>query len=210
MGIADRIERSYGLSVTTEPASEPVSYNDFAQHAALAQDDQAEYCVNLLKAARQHVELYLNRTLINTVYALKLDRFPRDGWVIRPPRPPLISIASITYTDIAGATQTWSSSDYQVDTAIEPGRVFPAYNEAWPDTRTDTSNAVTVNYTGGYGTAASDVPAGIRQAILLLASQWYEFREPVITGTIVAKVPFTVEALLSPYMNAYTQVVGPQ
>jgi len=41
------------------------------------------------------------------------------------------------------------------------------------------------------------LPEGLRQAILMLVSHWYEQREPIVTGTIVAKIPMAVESLLA-------------
>ena len=41
----------------------------------------------------------------------------------------------------------------------------------------------------------ADVPAAIRQAMLLLVTQWYEHRQVTGTGTAL---PFAVEALLAP------------
>jgi hypothetical protein len=40
------------------------------------------------------------------------------------------------------------------------------------------------------------VPANIRQGLLLLIGHFYEHREEVITGTIVARVPIAAEALI--------------
>jgi uncharacterized phiE125 gp8 family phage protein len=45
----------------------------------------------------------------------------------------------------------------------------------------------------------ADVPAPVKHAVLLLVAHLYEQRTPEITGTIVAKVAFAVDALLSPY-----------
>lgn len=52
-----------------------------------------------------------------------------------------------------------------------------------------------ITFTAGYG-APADVPAAIRQAMLLLVTQWYEHRQVTGTGTAL---PFAIEALLAPY-----------
>lgn len=49
--------------------------------------------------------------------------------------------------------------------------------------------------TAGYG-GPSDVPAAIRQALLMLVAQWFDQRQVTGAGTAL---PFTVEALLAPY-----------
>lgn len=52
-----------------------------------------------------------------------------------------------------------------------------------------------ITFTAGYG-APADVPAAIRQAMLLLVTQWYEHRQVTGAGTTL---PFAVEALLAPH-----------
>jgi uncharacterized phiE125 gp8 family phage protein len=54
----------------------------------------------------------------------------------------------------------------------------------------------------GYG-GSHTVPEPIKQAILLLVGAWFENREAVLTGTIVATLPFAVDALLAPYRVVY-------
>jgi uncharacterized phiE125 gp8 family phage protein len=54
----------------------------------------------------------------------------------------------------------------------------PARGKAWPDT-SDEINAVRVRYTAGYGDSADDVPAAIRQWILLHVGAMYDRREAV-------------------------------
>ena len=77
-------------------------------------------------------------------------------------------MTSIQYVDDAGDTQTLSTSLYQVDTKSQPGRIIPAYGESWPTVRSDTLNAVTVNFVAGYGDDPEDVPAGLRHAVKLI------------------------------------------
>ena len=114
------------------------------------------------------------------------------------PRPPLQSVTSITYVDDAGDTQTLSSSLYQVDTKSQPGRIIPAYGESWPTVRSNTLNAVTVNFVAGYGDDPEDVPAGLRHAVKFLCGHWFEQRETVVIGNgiTIETVPMAVDALL--------------
>ena len=79
-----------------------------------------------------------------------------------------------------------------------PGRVKQADGESWPAV-SDNPQAVVITFVAGYGTGTTDVPEGIRLAIRMLTSHWYESREPIVIGTIVAKIPTTVDALLMQY-----------
>ncbi len=56
-----------------------------------------------------------------------------------------------------------------------------------------------IAFTAGYGPAASDVPAPVRQALLLLVAHWYEHREPIEIGSSATAIPQTVSDLLMPH-----------
>src|SRR6185369_1494353 len=183
---------AYGLSQTVAPTAEPVSRAEAKAHVrqdSTADDDQLD---GLIKAARHYCERWTGRAFVTSTWALTLDCLPCGGDALRLPKSPAIAVSSITYTDTAGATQTLSSTLYQVDVTTEPARIIPAYGQVWPTTRSQLG-AVTVTFTAGYG-AASAVPQPIKQAMLLLIGSWYENREAVIKGTIVAELPMAVEA----------------
>lgn len=184
------------------PGTEPVSTADAKSWMRVDLSDDNDLIDFLIAAARERLEEDAGRSLITQTWELKLDRFPSsDLTAIVLPRPPLISVSSITYVDEDGDTQTWSSAEYDVDANSEPGRITPAYNYTWPSTR-DQANAVTITFVAGYG-AASAVPKKILAAIKFLAAHWYEHRESVVIGTITSSVPDTWEALVSPIRILY-------
>jgi len=45
------------------------------------------------------------------------------------------------------------------------------------------------------------LPKGLMHGILLLIKHYYDVREPVVTGTIVAKIPYTLEWIVTVYKN---------
>ena len=61
-------------------------------------------------------------------------------------------------------------------------------------------NALQINFTCGYG-SASDVPAAIKQAMLLMIGHLFANRQDVVTGTQVNEVPQNSIDLLYPYRN---------
>ena len=206
------------ITRTTDAASEPITSAEAKSHMRVDHNADDTLIAALIKAARQYLEEISGRALINQTWTLKLDGFPgcgKDRRNISPlytsdryrwrsqlpiilPRAPLSSVSSIAYVDEDGASQTWGSSNYVVDSAGEPGAVYPAEGVEYPDTD-DRPNAVTVTYVAGYGAAASAVPQPIKQALLLLVAQWYEHREVSLVGTMQAALPFTVDALMGPY-----------
>lgn len=157
--------------------------------------DENDWLDNAIKAARQYAEIFCNRSFIDTVWAYYLDDFKSE---ILLPRARLDSVTSIKYYDTANVQQTITSTYYDVDAYSEPARIREAYGYTWPYVY-ERMNAVEIIYKSGYGTATTDVPAPIRQAILLLAGHFYEHREAVITGTITKELEMTTHALLWPY-----------
>lgn len=180
-----------GLRRTTEPATEPVGLAEAKLHLREDQDAEDAAITRLITVARMACEDRLQRTLINTAWEWTLDAFGDLGAV---PMPPLVSITSIRYFDDAGALQSMDSSAYRVDAAGEPGRVEPV--NQWP-TAQARLNAVTVAYQAGYGTYAADVPAPIRQWILLAIGDMYANRSRSSDRPAVAQ-DFS-DSLLDPY-----------
>jgi uncharacterized phiE125 gp8 family phage protein len=59
-------------------------------------------------------------------------------------------------------------------------------------------SAVEIQYVAGYGSAATSVPEGIRQAILLAVGHWYENREQS-TAKAMQELPLGARHLLAAY-----------
>ena len=154
----------------------------------------------LIDASTQMAESYLGRFLLTTVieefydffpvYKTGVDPFHGDRNIIYLSRGPVQSVASVKYIDGNGNEQTVTASDYRTDLVSEPSRIMP--NEGWLGTK-DTVNAVIIRYTGGY-TQASDVPANIKMAMLLMIGEMYEKRVDS-----VHRLPTASEYLLNPY-----------
>ncbi len=132
------------------------------------------------------VDGWLGRALVTQTWRMKLPSFPAG--CIRLPLPPLQSVTGIVYLDRDGATQTLAPSAYQVIVDDEPGRIQPVYGTIWPTARAQ-SGSVAITFVAGYG-APSAVPQIIKNYILHRAAQSYAQREAVISGTIIAEVPF--------------------
>ncbi len=76
------------------------------------------------------------------------------------------------------ATRAWSSEDdYEVDTVAVPGRLV--LSGTAPVTVGKAVNGIEIDVTAGYGPSSLDVPAPLRQAIMMLVAHWYEHRGAV-------------------------------
>lgn len=205
-----------GARLVTAPTLEPVSLADAKLHCRVVASDEDSIIGTYIAAARQFVEEHCARKLINQTWDVTLDSFTPAAWPtsygssnspqysyatnwIELPFGPASSITSLTYTDATGATITLSNSAYSLDTSSAIPRVLAL--AAWPATRVG-QNVVTVRAVFGYGALATDVPAAIRAAILLLVGNYFANREAVVDSRAAIELPLGVMALLAPYRAA--------
>lgn len=202
----------FSLIQLTQPSHEPVSRDDMKAFLRIDSTDQDTVIDALITSARMSVESYTGRCLVNQQFSLQFDRTP-GSWPfsygfgasllspyreIHLPRSPLVSIDAFTYQDMeTGDPVTMvEGTDYQVS-GKEPGRLQPAYGQAWPIARW-TLESIKITFTAGYGdTSASpvvgaDPPEVFKTAIKLMVGHWYENRES-------QEMPKAAENLIQPY-----------
>ena len=189
-------------TLQTPPASTPVSLAETKVHLRVEVPDDDTLITGYIEAATGIAEEFLRRRLVEQTWRFYLDAFPANGSSILVPASPLASISGFTYKDPeTGADTTVTASDYSVEAPSGPnparGKIVLAFEKEWPTAREE-PNAVKFDAVVGYG-AASEVPAAIRSAILLLVGNLYANRESVVTGTIASKLPMSAEFLLSPF-----------
>ena len=165
----------------TAPAVEPVTLSEAKAHLRVDTADDDAYITGLIRAAREWVEQYLDRTLVHTQWVMRFDKFPADSTAdIELPRPPVVASGTATavvvaYTLEDGTTASYGTSSFRVDRASTPGAVKTNYAQTWPPHRQD-DNSVSVTWWAGYGASGSDVPQGVKNAMLLYINELYEKR----------------------------------
>lgn len=184
------------LILTTGPAAEPVSLAEAKAHLRVDQDDEDALIGQLIVAARMFVERTLGLALITQGWSYFLDHWPRSSCVALPIAP-VQSVSAVKLHDSAGGSVTLDADDYAVDVLSQPARLV--LKGATPSIFTRELNAFEIAFTAGYGDEAEDVPAPVRQALMLLVAHWFERREPVVLGLGATEVPATVDGLLLPY-----------
>lgn len=162
--------------VTSEPATEPVTAAEAKTHLRVTSSDDDTYITTLIKVARQLCESYAGLSFITQTRQIKLDSFPAGDAPIRLSYGPVSAVGTFTYlNDAAGTTTMVAGTDYTLDIHSEIPRLVTL--DSWPtDLRDDTPHRVVITYTAGYG-SASDVPAIIKQAILMQIGSLYENRQ---------------------------------
>ncbi|WP_299195748.1 head-tail connector protein [uncultured Amphritea sp.] len=177
----------------TPPAEEPITLEDARVQCQIDADitDEDALIDQFIAAAASFCETFTGRPLI-TQEKQYIGGF---GKLIEL-TPNLLSVESVTYIDVDGATQTLDPVTYYIDTASVVGRIVPL--ESWPSVKSGHPQPVTVNFTCGYG-AAADVPDSIKQCMRMLVAHWYRNREAVIVGVSAGPIDFAVDALLNPH-----------
>ena len=200
-----------GLTLVTSPASEPVSLAEAKAHMRIDSAADDSLITALITAVRETAESHTRRALVTQTWRLTLDRFPTsplpwwdgvrqgadtpgDGSVIELPRPPLVSVTSVTTYDDADNGTVTPAASYYVDADNEPGRVVLRAGQTWPVTLR-VAGGVEVLFVAGYGAAVA-VPQAISQGMLMLIGGLYENRE---AEAAAPALPLGVAALWRPY-----------
>jgi uncharacterized phiE125 gp8 family phage protein len=186
------------LELVTGPTQEPVTLTEAKAQLRLDIPDDDGLLAGYLIAAREYIEGQIKRDLVTKTWDYVIDgTWPVRGYrqYIRLPVNPVQSVVSVKYVDDSGATQTLDPSLYTVAARTSYSYITPAYDVVWNTTRR-VPEAVTVRFVSGY----TECPQDLKVAVMLLAGHFYENREAVSVRA-VHEVPFTVDALISPYTD---------
>ena len=186
-----------GSRLNTAPSVEPVTAEELrTQLKADVIDLPDSVADDYIEEARQEIEDQTGLAMINQIWQLTLDAWPRyqkDVWWqgvrqgsmtsldgghadVSLPRYPLSTITSITTYDEDGASTVVTVADvFDVDTQQMPGRITLSVGQTWP-VATQANNAIEIVYVSGYGAAASNVPAPLKRAVRSLAAYLYSHR----------------------------------
>lgn len=161
---------------TTQPTidQEPVSLEEAKRQCGIADsisfnNDELR---RLISTAREYVETDTGLICYTGTFTWKVSEWPCENWLeIRALRP-VSSITSITYVDGSGATQTWSASNYVLETSTVVPLVRLAYAAVWPGDYRGDVNGITLTLVAGHATVLA-IPNRIKQAVLLLVNQLF-------------------------------------
>lgn len=208
------------VQVVTPPSGLVVSLVDAKQSCRVEYSDEDVLITTYIQAAQDLAAQALGdgRELRSAVYDVPLSRWwdwdpvglpSHQGWPhwnynipqgiygvpLLVPRPPLQSVASITWYDSNGNAQTLDPSKYLVEVPQRQfGRVWLNPSWARPYLDPNRPHPIIVRINAGYASADS-VPAGIKAAILMLVTHWYDRRAAVSVANLT-EAPLAFRALL--------------
>jgi uncharacterized phiE125 gp8 family phage protein len=172
------------VKIYTAPVGEPVTVEQVKLAARVDYVDDDAMIAQWITTARELAEAFHGRAYLNQTIDLSFDRFPCTPLDL--PRPPLVSVTSVTVTDINGVTTDVTSS-FEVDNNSEPGRIAFKWGYHWPAIILKEIGGVKIRYVAGYGTSASNtVPQFVKDAIIL----WCSWKNDNRTAEVEAPAAF--------------------
>jgi Phage gp6-like head-tail connector protein len=211
--------------ITSAPAVEPVSLAEVKTHLRIDTADEDGLLQALILTSRLHVEVALGLALITQTWSCFFDHWPQGligrGVPLSPPGAafasldphtalasganalafPLGPVKSVDAIRVYADDGTFVSvpvAGFAIDLISRPARIARRSGTSLPAAGR-ALNGIEFAITAGFGAAAADVPAPIRQALLLLVAHWYEHRDPGEIGSNATHVPAAVSALLAPW-----------
>jgi len=168
-----------------------ISLAEAKAQCVLEHNDDDALLEALIKSAQDYAEQYIGFAITAQTHIYASDCFP----VALAIQSPNITSVVITYDDKDNVAQILDPSQYWLDDIVYPASITA--RDTWPETY-DKPNAVRVDVTSGEANPAN-VPAAIKQAMLLLIAHGYANREAEVIGTITTNVKLGVEQFLDAY-----------
>lgn len=140
--------------VITPPADLAISLEYAKLQAAIALDDDSLdiLLTTYIRAATEKAEAYTGLTFVTTEFrAFWNCFFP----ALKIQNNPNFTITEIKYIDIDGNEQTLASTEYQVYNDGVFAIITPV--TSWPSTKSNTPDAVKIDYTAGYEIISGDI-----------------------------------------------------
>ncbi len=187
---------------TVAPSAPLLTLDEVKRHCRveLPQPDDDAVLNGLMLAATAYLDGYsgvLGRALINQTWRINLSCWPACR--LRLPFSPVSSIVSIKYYDAANVQQALSAANWSLLEDARSPYAGWALNASLPSLY-ERADAIEVLFVAGYGATADTVPEAIRVAAKILIATWFENREAsVVERATLEKLPFSVDALLSPF-----------
>ncbi len=202
-----------------KPTVLPVLLEEFKDHLRIDTADEDASLGALLATATELLETKLDLAIIRRTATLFMDRWeiadcatPEwwqgvvqgsiqtlnvSGSFARLPVRPVENISEISVLNAKGEWQVWPAENYLLKKGLEAG-VNRKQGRVWPTPQV-AKDGIKISLNYGFGNTWNDVPAALRQAVLMLSSYLYSNK-----GTAQMEDMFTVSGvmpLIAPYMR---------
>jgi uncharacterized phiE125 gp8 family phage protein len=175
------------------PALEPLTLGEAKAYLRVEHDDDDDLIGALIASTRAEIEASTRRALVTQRWRVIRDAWPADQRIVLTPAPLRELVAARVY-DEASVAHALDVQAFVLDTSAAPGVIWFA---PWAVASPGRALAgIELDVECGYGDAASDVPAPLRQAIRILLAHRYENRG---LASVSDAGPASLAALIAPY-----------
>lgn len=194
------------------PGVEPITVAEAKTFARINTASEDTLIGALITASRIAAEKYCNRIFIERTMELFLDHQPMS-FVVEFPVSPVSAVSEISSFAQDDTETTFAATKYRTDLNSTPPRIVLKDGQAWPTGARNVSS-FRVQFTAGYGTASTDVPGPILEAIKVIFAHLWELRGQIEegvdkgirgSGDLVGRLPLDAVLLLSPYRVDYLE-----
>lgn len=182
------------LVLVDNPATKVVSVTDIKAQLRIDSSDEDTLLGYYIDAATDMAENYCNRHFITHQYKLYFNEQVNKASLIFPncTLEEAGSNKPVNWTDANDAAQ--SSDKAYIDAFSNPSLVYLSSDFPGTTLKDNAANTFYFWFNTGYGSASSDVPEAIKQAIKLIVADMYYFREDR-----KRQFPMASQILLQPY-----------
>ena len=184
--------RAYTYKVTSAPATTPISVDEVKSFAKISTTADDTLIAILINSVVTYAEQITRRDFITRTYRTFRDRFPGSfkgydqflsevtpdsgnyGFELR--RSPLQEIVQVSYMDTVGSTIVVPSTDYYNTEEDDFSVLLTRPSKSWPTDAADQLQAIQIDFKAGFGDNPADVPAALRNALLMHVTFLYENR----------------------------------
>jgi uncharacterized phiE125 gp8 family phage protein len=174
------------ISILKSPSTLCVSVANVRDHLRLNHGAEDAYLERLIQAATQQLEAYTGRSLIRrTLRLVKKAPGTAGIWEISLSYPPILDILEVNA--LTGFDKGQAVRRYMFDQELGKVSCYGGDKD------------VEIIYDAGYGNHAKSVPEVLRQAVLMMVTDLYEYRGMNKPGGEAQGVA-AWEALVAPYV----------
>lgn len=189
------------------PAGLLTIIKEHLRHTGITSNDN-----NLTRYLKTAIEIFENETkraVLTRAFTQVFDRFPCESYFLLE-RAPFFDDGSdpltISYYDRENDLVEFDTTNFSYTEQAIPPKVFLHESKNWPsDIHISRPGAVVVEYSAGYGTAESDLPAGLIEALAMLVGDQNNFREDSLysPGGTLVRVSTDSKRLMDKYRTGF-------
>lgn len=183
------------LHLITPPEFEPVTRDELREFLRLADEQEEELLLSLIRVARETIEQRCNMAMLSQSWQLQLANWPQSGRVALY-KSPVMSIDKVQGFDVDGEAILFDENEWRLHADSQPQRLYLSRPQ-----RINIASGVLIEVTAGFGAEPENVPEPLRHACLMLAGYLYENRNSFDADLVARTLPPMIEQLLSPWVR---------